>query len=352
MSTLTPPSSLPTTIKTVQVQADFSSKCVSASPLALPHKGAIIQMTACGLCGSDLDKIINQKAKPGMVLGHEVTGIIHDLCPEYDGVFQIGDRIVTSHHVPCLHCHYCQSGCESMCRTFKSTNLKPGGFSEYFSMTEGHLNHTAFKIPDTITDAEASCIEPLSCVVKAIRKSHQLTPDVAQQPERSATVIGLGFIGLMATQVYTQQGYQVTGYELNPERQQLALEQGFCTNVNTPPETLKHSMDTVFLSALSPQTLEIALTLVRDAGTLILFSSSLNSKSKPILDPDILYFREISVIPSYSPNLEDLRNAAELIFNQQINVQSLCTHTKPLDSFDEALTLYQSGEAIKVVITP
>ncbi len=319
----------------------------------LPKGGALIQLNGCGLCGSDLDKVINTKAPLGSVLGHEVVGTIIALDHKHTSDFKIGDRLVTSHHASCGSCHYCLNNSESMCRDFKQSNLAPGGFSEIIALQACHLKHTAFLVPDSITDAEASCMEPLACVVRAVNKVQNIT-------NGSVAVVGVGFIGLMAAQLFSVKGYQsVLGFDLDDTRLALASHYNFVSHAFNPKsqaDTIKNTLqtlptqkvDTVFLSIVNAHTLTQAFELVRDGGRIVLFTSS----QTPVdVDPNALYFREITLIPSYSPSMADLKEAADLIFTRTLNVAPLVTHQKTLSELNEAIQLYQSGEAIKVLIT-
>lgn len=318
----------------------------------MPTGGALIKVSGCGLCGSDLDKVIHSKAQPGSVLGHEIVGIIEALAPDAPAHWSVGNRLVSSHHVPCGTCHYCVSDSESMCRQFKPTNFAPGGFAQYLSLTRTHLEKTAFKVPATIDDAEASCVEPLACVLRGIRRA-------PQKNQRSVAVVGLGFIGLMAAQVYQNQGSTVYGVDLAESRLKLAQAESFVQRAFHPiqqageikevltAETPTGQVDTVFLSVVNNKTLDLALELVRDGGNIIVFTSGPAGTS---LDPSRLYFREINLITTYSPALLDLKNAAEMVFNRKIRLQPLLSHELPLRDIQQGVELYQQGQAIKVFI--
>lgn len=327
---------------------------VSEMPIpALPPKGALVRVLGCGLCGSDLDKVINKKATPGSVLGHEIVGIIDALDEDHPSGWRLGDRLVSSHHVPCGRCHYCLNDSESMCRQFKSTNFHPGGFSQYLALSEQHLLKTAFKVPSTVTSEEASCVEPLACVLRGVRRGNA-------QINGSVLVIGLGFIGMMTAQVYQNDGYAVYGVDLDETRLNLAREEGFVMEAfhsladkERLRETLQRhtstgKVDTVFLSVVNNKTLDLALDLVRDGGNLIVFTSGPADTS---IDPSRLYFREINLITTYSPALNDLKDAARMIFNHELNVKPLVSHRLPLANIQQAVDLYRSGQSIKAFIS-
>lgn len=336
-----------------QIQEDYEIGLGQMPVPALPPRGALVKVIGCGLCGSDLDKFVNQKANPGSVLGHEIVGVIEALDDDHPDGWKLGDVIVSAHHVPCRKCHYCLNDSESMCRQFKQTNLDPGGFSQYIALTEDHLLHTAFKVPAGLSPAEASCVEPLACVLRAVRRS-------GVQVNGSVAIVGLGFIGLMAAQIYQNDGYAVYGLDLDAERLALALSHSFVMDAFHPVQERERldatllrdiplgKVDTVFLSAVNAKTIELALECLRDGGNLVVFTSAPVGTA---VDPSRLYFREINLITSYSPSLSDLKDAAQNIFNRKIDVKSLVSHSMPLFEIQKSFDLYRSGQAIKVFIT-
>lgn len=335
------------------IQDNYELQCQNISKPLLPKGGGLIRLIGCGLCGSDLDKVVNKKAPAGTILGHEVTGIIETLHPHYEGVLKVGDRITTSHHTPCGTCHYCLNNSQSMCRTFKQSNLTPGGFSEWIALTNEHLNHTVFKVPENISDASASAVEPLACVLRAVERGGEFN-------NASVAVIGLGFIGLMAAQVYKNRGDTVLGCDIDLSRLQVATKENFVSHAFNSKEADAKTMlerahlkglgvDIVFLSVVNTATLNLAKQLVRDGGNLVLFTSSQHPDT--LIHPNDLYFRELNLITSYSPSLSNLSDAAGMIFSGAVNVEPLTTHILPLEKIQQALELYKSGEAIKVFVT-
>ena len=91
--------------------------------------GAVVKVLGCGLCGSDIVKFREHISGNGVVLGHEIVAEIVEINSKTG--FKIGDKIVSSHHIPCFECAYCKGESYSMCEHFISTNIIPGGFSEY-----------------------------------------------------------------------------------------------------------------------------------------------------------------------------------------------------------------------------
>ena len=85
----------------------------------------------CGLCGSDIVKFKQKLVKDGTVLGHEIVGEVVEINTKTD--FKVGDKIVSSHHIPCFDCVYCENENYSMCEHFKLTNIVITSYSIHYT---------------------------------------------------------------------------------------------------------------------------------------------------------------------------------------------------------------------------
>ena len=73
------------------------------------------------------------------------------------------------HHVPCGTCELCRRGHETLCDTFKRTRIHPGGFSERILVPAENAARDMLLIPDGVSDAAATLVEPLACCVRGLR---------------------------------------------------------------------------------------------------------------------------------------------------------------------------------------
>ena len=300
------------------------------------RKGAIVNVLGCGLCGSDIVKFIHKISKDGTVLGHEIVAEIVDIDSDTD--FRTGDIIVTSHHIPCGECVYCKNGNVSMCEHFKSTNIRPGGFSEYVYLSEEHLMNVAHLKPENLTEIEASFYEPLGCCVRAVKRC-QLR-DGAE-----ALVIGLGTIGLLMAQALKAFGYNVTGCDLIDERVERLKALGInAFNVTELSDTYK--ADGVFMTSGADKAIDTALKYVRNGGKILVFSST--PKNFGYANNEI-YYRELTVLGSYSPSPKDLEDSLELLRTNKVKVKGLST-TYALDDIQKAFDDTISNKIMKAYI--
>ncbi len=301
------------------------------------RKGAIVKVLGCGLCGSDIVKFVHKISKDGTVLGHEIVAEIVDIDSDTD--FKIGDEIVTSHHIPCGECVYCKHGNVSMCEHFKSTNIRPGGFSEYVYLSEEHLKNVAHLKPENLSDIEASFYEPLGCIVRAVKRASLLKGD-------KALVVGLGSIGILTAQALKAYGYDVLGCDLLKERIDLLKSFGIeACDVRELGDDYK--ADGIFMTSGADKAIGTALKYVRNGGKILVFSSTLSDLSA--YPNNEIYYRELTVMGSYSPAPVDLKDSLALLKEGKVKVKGIST-VYNLDDIQKAFDDTMANKIMKAYI--
>lgn len=300
------------------------------------RKGAIVKVLGCGLCGSDIVKLTQKLAKDGTVLGHEIVAKILEIDSETD--FKQGDTIVTSHHIPCGKCEYCKNGNVSMCRHFKETNIRPGGFSELVFVSEEHLQNVAYLKPQNLTNEEASFYEPLGCCVRAVKRANL-------REHSTVLVIGLGSIGILMAQALKAFGMNVIGCDLISSRVELLKNLGIeAFKVTEMCESIK--ADGVFMTSGADKAIDTALKYVRDGGKILVFSST--PKNMGYANNEI-YYRELTVLGSYSPAPIDLKDSLELLRTNQVKVSGLSSDYS-MDKIQKAINDTLENKILKAYI--
>lgn len=301
------------------------------------RKGAIVKVLGCGLCGSDIVKFVHKISKDGTVLGHEIVAEIVDIDSDTD--FKIGDEIVTSHHIPCGECVYCKHGNVSMCEHFKSTNIRPGGFSEYVYLSEEHLKNVAHLKPENLSDIEASFYEPLGCIVRAVKRANLLKGD-------KALVVGLGSIGILTAQALKAYGYDVLGCDLLKERIDLLKSFGIeACDVRELGDDYK--ADGIFMTSGADKAIGTALKYVRNGGKILVFSSTPSDLSA--YPNNEIYYRELTVLGSYSPAPVDLKDSLVLLKEGKVKVKGIST-VYNLDDIQKAFDDTMANKIMKAYI--
>ena len=286
------------------------------------RKGAVVKVLGCGLCGSDIVKFKHKIVKDGAILGHEIVAMIEEIDSVTD--FKIGDKIVSSHHIPCFKCTYCHHGNFSMCQHFKETNILPGGFSEKVYLSEEHLKNVAYKIPGNITEEEISFYEPLGCCIRAIKRCNLQDCD-------KVLVVGLGSIGLIMAQAIQALGFKVFACDLLEDRINLAKTKGIeafnSKDLNSFDKIIKqktegYGIDAVFMTSGADKAIDVALKTIKMGGKILVFSSTPNNFGYANNE---IYYKELTVMGSYSPSPKDLKDSFELLTSGKVNVKNLTT---------------------------
>jgi L-iditol 2-dehydrogenase len=309
----------------------------------------LLRVRGCGLCGSDIAKIVAPDTRAPLVLGHEVVGDVVEVGPGATG-FAAGDRVVAAHHVPCGECHYCRRHSESMCRAFKASNLDPGGFAEYVRVPPANVRHATFRLPAHLTDEEASFVEPLACCARGVERAGVLPGD-------TAVVVGLGSIGCLFVQLLRRAGATVVGCDPLAARAELATALGAETSgpadvVAAAARTLSEGRgaDHVVITGGGADVLPWAASVVREGGTLQFFAGG-PGDSLP-LPLSALYHRELTITSTYSSSPATLARAFWLLAAGKVEVDRLVTHRLPLEQLAEGVELMRRRAALKVYVTP
>jgi L-iditol 2-dehydrogenase len=323
------------------------------APADLPRPKAcagelLLRLRGCGLCGSDIAKLADAAARAPAVLGHEVVG---DVVEVGDGArgFTAGDRVVAAHHVPCGECHYCRRASESMCRAFKESNLDPGGFAEFVRVPAANVRAATFRVPDHLSDEEASFVEPLACCLRAVERARV-------QPGDTAIVVGLGSIGCLFVQLFARAGAAVIGVDQDTARVELARRFGGAAAIPAEAMALARQAsggrgaDHVMITGGAAGVLPWAVDAVRDGGTLHYFAGGGGEALPMALEK--LYHRELTITTTYSSSPATLARAFWLIAAGKVDVEGLVSHRMPLERLAEGVDLMRRRQALKVYVTP
>lgn len=314
----------------------------------------LVQMYACGICGSDLEKVFGQYGQPSMRLGHEPAGVVLDVGSNVSE-FKKGDRVFTHHHVPCYDCHFCNHGNETMCKKYYETNLSPCGLSEEYVVPAWNVSHGGvLKISDSLSFEEAAMIEPLACCVRAWTK-------FSYQENDSAAIFGVGPTGMMHVMLaHAKKFSKIFCFDVNDFRLNFAKKFNITESINSSDESRKQKIlehtngrgvDVAIVATSSLKALDDAIDIVRKGGAVMMFGVPSKGASLE-LDMSKIYSKEITLVTSYAASDKDTKSALDLIESSQIDVKQLITHTYSIEDSQKAFDHARTGDnAMKIIIT-
>ena len=338
-------------MKAAVVKDDSTIKITHIENPELGPNDILVQMSACGICGSDVEKVFGKYGQPSMKLGHEPAGIILKVGSQVEN-FTVGDRVFTHHHVACYSktCHECSHGNETMCEKYYQSNLNPCGLADEYVVPEWNVKHGGvLKIPDEMSFEEAAMIEPLACCLRAWKKFNY-------QKNDTAVILGVGPTGIMHALLARSVGFsKIFCSDLNDFRLDFAKKLGFeAVHSNESSEKILQSVidgvDVAIVATGNLNAFNSAINLVRKGGTIVMFG--VPSKDASIdINMSNVYSKEITITTTYAASDTDTKNALELIASGTIDVKSLITHKYTLEDSQKAFEHAKTGDnAMKIII--
>jgi len=318
----------------------------------------LIRIRASGLCGSDVMEWY-RKDKVPLVLGHEIAGEVAAVGEGGEGVDRhaVGDRVVASHHVPCLACPHCQAGHETACETIRRTTFHPGGFCEFVNVPAYNVERGGvYPIPDGVSFDEATFAEPLACVLRGQRR-------LRMEATRSVLVIGSGISGILHIALARALGAgRILATDVVPERLEAARRFGAEAVFPATEADLSARIreandgrlcDRVIVTAGAIPAILQGLEATERGGTTLLFAPTDPDVTVP-LDVNAFFWRaDRTITTSYAGSPADHMEALELIRAGRVPVAEMITHRFGLEEAQAAFRLVAEGtESIKVLIRP
>jgi 2-desacetyl-2-hydroxyethyl bacteriochlorophyllide A dehydrogenase len=298
----------------------------------LPPGSVLVEMSACGICGTDLHIMSGESYRPELpfVLGHEPVGTVIAVSPDVAAEV-LGRRVAAAIFIGCGRCPPCRSGDERLCaRGARVTGvLGPwGGFAERLVLDAGHI----VDVPAALTDsAAASLVDAGATAHNAVRYVLQGGP-----PESSSMVVaGAGPLGLLAAELLRAAGAAPVLVEPNPLRRQAAGALGLDAVASL--EETGESLDVIVDCAGAPQAVAPMLRRLAAHGRYVSVGYSL----VPQLDLAVVSRRELTIRGIRSGTRHDLTRVMGLVADGAIRAPA--SQTWGLESINDALGALRAG---------
>jgi len=338
-------------MRAVEYHANNDVRVVEVPRPTIGPGELLVQVRACGICGSDVMEWYMRPRAP-LFVGHEPAGVVVEVGAGVDR-FAPGDRVFVHHHVPCLVCHFCRRGSFSQCPTFRATRLDPGGLAEYVRVPAVNASTDVLKLPERVSFEEGALVEPLACCVRSIQRC-------GIRPGDTVVVLGAGQNGLMHAQLSRIWGAtRVVVLDPISWRRERALSFGADHVLDPGAEDAEAAVravnegrlaDVVVVTASKIPAIELGVALCGPGGTVMIYAPPAPGERLAV-EPNHLFFREITLMTSYSAGPYDTRLALDLIASRRVDLRGLITHRFPLEQAAAAFALTaQPGDALKAMV--
>ena len=346
----------------MQAAVYLGQSTVAVQSVATPQVGpgeVLIRVESCGICHTDLKKIeYNLLAEP-RVFGHETAGMVAAIGPDVSN-YQLGDRVIAFHHIPCGDCFYCQRHLFAQCAVYKRVGVTAGfepaggGFAQYVRVMDWIVERGMEKIPDGVSFDQACWVEPVNTCLKGVEM-------LGISSDQTVAILGQGPIGLIFTMLAERKGATILASDTLPFRRQLSEKFGARSfdpreaEFETTARQLTdgRGVDVVILATNAKGLVDQALRIARPGGKVLLFAQTSAAERIEISGADICV-GERQLIGSYSADVTLQSESARLVFSGDLPLEQLISHRVALSDITKGIAIAQhpTERSLKVVVHP
>ncbi len=340
--------------KTTLAMVQTEKRVLEAQSLSIPdltEETAILQIEACGICGSDYEQYEGVLGTPmPAVPGHEPLGriaAIGDVAAKRWGV-DVGDRVAVETMLPCHHCLECHSGRYHICgsrQIYSYISLNEshglwGAYSQYMVLDKNSIVH---KMSDELSPEVAVMFNPLGA---GFRWSVEV-PET--KPGDTVVIMGPGQRGLSSVIACKMAGAAkiiVTGLEQDEEKLRLAKLYGADHTIDVNNEHAVRKVQeytngkgadvVVDVTSYATQPITDALQCVKQGGTVVLAGMK-GFKSIPDFISDIIVVKEINIKGAIGVTSSGYKNAIRAIESGVVDFEAMHTHNFKLEEAELAI---------------
>ena len=322
----------------------------------------LVRIHACGICGTDLKKIHTGSHSAPRIFGHEMAGVIAAVGENVRG-WQVGDRVMAFHHIPCGDCYYCRKKTFAQCAVYKrvgcTAGFEPagGGFAEYIRVMDWIVERGMIRIPEDVPFEQAIWIEPVNTCLKAVRNL-QIASD------ETVLVIGQGPIGILLAALAQRTGAKVLTSDLFPERHRVAAQFGLQHAIDASRDdvvavakahTEGRGADVVMVAVAGKSLIRTAMDAARPGGRVMLFAHTQHEEA--IFDPAAVCMDEKALLGSYSASVDVQQEGVQLVlqgYHSGFDLTRLISHRFPLEKAAEAIEFASQPkpDSLKIAVLP
>jgi (R,R)-butanediol dehydrogenase/meso-butanediol dehydrogenase/diacetyl reductase len=316
----------------------------------LGPEDVLLEISHCGVCGTDLHLVMEGWGVPGSIHGHEYSGVVVDTGAAVTN-HAVGDRVVGGPPAACGSCALCRRGATHLCleRGRAGLGVFRGAFARYMKVAAS----SCYRIPEGLDLRTAALCEPTAVALHGVLRA---------EPANGSRVLvtGAGPIGLLTVAVLRTMGVDdITVSEPSARRQERAAVVG-ATSVLTPDaftppqlpmDVLDDPFDVVIECSGRADAMEMALTQLQRHGTLVLSGTGMKP---PRFDPNRIILNELVITGSYEYVPADYERALDLLASGALPTDLLIEpEDVPLAGVQRAMERLAAGElAGKVMVAP
>lgn len=341
-------SALPATMRAAVLAAPGRFELREVGVPALSATDVLIRVERCGLCGTDIHIFKGHYSADRLPLipGHEFSGHVAAVGSAVRGITP-GQPVTADINLGCGQCFYCRKNEVLNCPAMVQLGIHvDGGLAEYVRVPARHV----VPIPDGTPVALGALTEPVSCIVRAVKRSRLRLGE-------SVLILGAGPIGNLHLQLARQCGAApIIVSEPNPGRAawarasgaDLVVEDASTLRERVLAATDGRGADLVIESVGAPALYEQAFDLVRPGGRVLAFGLA-EPGAQAHYQPFRVVLQELGLQGSVAGMGDDMHEAMTLIAHRRVQLGPFVETVYPLDRIGEAMDAFVSDRRINKV---
>ena len=310
----------------------------------------LIKINRTGICGTDLhiynwDEWAQKTIPVPMVVGHEFVGEIVETGSNVAD-FKVGDIVSGEGHVVCGRCRNCFAGRRHLCADTKGIGVnRPGAFAEYISLPMTNV----WKHAAGINLDMAALFDPFGNAVHTALSFPVLGEDVL--------ITGAGPIGIMAVAICQYAGARsIVITDVNPYRLELAKIMGATRCVNVLEEKLediqselhiREGFDVGLEMSGNPDAFRSLLANMCHGGKIAMLGIPADEIA---IDWNTVVFNMLTIKGIYGREMYETWYKMTVMLEGGLDISSVLTHRFPVDEFQQAFDIMNSGQSGKIIL--
>ena len=317
-----------------------------------PEGGALIEVKACAVCGTDVKMLQNghkDLAYP-RVLGHEIVGEVVEI--DMDCGIVPGDKVQVWPGIACGRCRPCRRDEDNRCLNMKILGFNcDGGFAEMLALPPECISRGLNVLPRGSDPVLVSLAEPLACCMNGQEQAKVSRGD-------AVLIFGAGPIGclhaLLAEHLGAEKiiiveklGNRIR--EIKRHTNARAVEENESLLDILADET-KGGVDVILTATPEVRVDRDLLSMLAPGGRISVFSGPKNGNYEEPLDLRSIHYRELTITGAYGCSSHQNRKAVELLISGKIKADWIVTKRTTLTNIQDALSHSSQRRGLKSVI--
>ena len=317
---------------------------------AVGHNDVLIRVKRTAICGTDIhiyqwDDWASNTIPVPLAVGHEFSGEVVECGIEVKGL-NVGDRVSAEGHVTCGVCRNCRAGTRHLCMNTIGVGVnRAGAFADYISVPAFNV----FKLPDVISDDMAWILDPLGNATHTALSFDLVGEDVL--------ITGAGPIGIMAVSIAKYAGARhIVITDVNDYRLELARKMGASVALNVTNGSLDQTMSDLGMEEGFDVGMEMSgvATAFRDMLRTMHHGGKVALLGIPpqemAIDWNQVIFKGLEIKGIYGREMFETWYKMSSMLQSGLNVEPIITHRFPLDVYEQAFQLMESGQSWKIIL--